>query len=89
LSPTHPSTARGAGRAIALGKIGGNAAPLDLKVKLTGDTAKAFADYQRAYRAAHGEDPDKDVLGASMIQAFIESDKGFSAWRRSNPEAPG
>ena len=89
MSPTPPNPARGAGRSIALGKIGGNAVPVDLKVKLTGDTAKAFADYQRAYRAAHGEEPDKDALGSSMIQAFIESDKGFSAWRRANPEAPG
>jgi hypothetical protein len=89
LSPTPPNTARGAGRSIALGKIGGNVVPVDLKVKLTGVVARAFADYQRAYKAAHGEDPDKEALAASMIQAFIESDKGFAAWRRANREAEG
>ena len=86
MSPTPPNGARAAKPAVALGKIGGSAAPVELKIKLTGDTASAFADYQRAYHQAYGEAPDKDALAAHMLAAFIESDRGFAAWRRTNPE---
>lgn len=86
MSPTPPNGARAAKPAVALGKIGGSAAPVELKIKLTGDTAAAFADYQRAYQHAHGEAPDKDALAAHMLTAFIEADKGFAAWRRAHPE---
>ena len=70
---------------MALGKIGGSAPPVELKIKLTGDNAAVFADYQRAYEHAYGEAPDKDALGAHMLAAFMESDKGFAAWRKANP----
>ena len=86
MSPTPPSSARAAKPVVALGKIGGSAAPVELKIKLTGDMASAFADYQRAYQHAYGEAPDKDALAVHMLTAFIESDKGFAAWRRHHPE---
>lgn len=86
MSPTTPSAPRAA-KPLALGKIGGSAQPVDLKVRLTGDPAATFADYQRAYQQAYGEAPDKDALAAHMLAAFMESDKGFAAWRRSNPES--
>ncbi len=86
MSPTPPNAARAAKPAVALGRIGGSTPPVELKIRLTGDTASAFADYQRAYQHAHGEAPDKDALAAQMLTAFIESDRGFAAWRRSNPE---
>jgi hypothetical protein len=79
-----PPDARTATPAVALGKLGGSAAPVELKIKLAGDTAAAFADYQRAYQQTHGEAPDKDALAAQMIAAFIESDKGFVKWRKKN-----
>jgi hypothetical protein len=85
LSPTPPNGARAA-KPVALGKIGGTAAPVELKIKRTGEPAAVFADYQRAYQAAHGETPDRDALAAHMLAAFIESDRGFAAWRRSHPE---
>ena len=87
MSPTPPSGARAAKPVVALGRIGGNAPPVELKMKLTGDMASAFADYQRAYEQAYGEAPDKDALALQMLCAFIESDKGFAAWRRSHPQA--
>ena len=85
MSPTPPNGARAA-KPIVLGKIGGSAAPVELKIKLMGEPAAVFADYQRAYQAAHGDAPDKDALAAHMLAAFIEADRGFAAWRRANPE---
>ena len=86
MSPTPPNGARAGKPIVALGKIGGSAPPVELKIRLTGDIAATFADYQRAYHQAHGEAPDKDALGGHMLAAFMESDKGFAAWRRTNPE---
>jgi len=87
LSPTPPNGARAAKPVVALGRIGGGAPPVELKIRLAGDSAAVFADYLRAYQQAYGEAPDKDALAAHMLAAFIESDKGFAAWRRSHPEA--
>lgn len=86
MSLTPPETSRGLKPAVALGKLGGSAAPVELKIRLVGDAATAFADYQRAYQQTHGEAPDKDALAAQIIAAFIESDKGFVKWRRNNRE---
>jgi hypothetical protein len=90
LSLTPPENSRGARAAkpaVGLSKIGGSAAPVELKIKLTGDAASAFADYQRAYEQTHGDQADKDALAAHMLAAFMESDKGFANWRKNNREA--
>jgi len=70
--------------AVALGKLGGSVPPIEVRVRLIGEAAAAFKDYERAYQAAHGEPADQAALAAQMIAAFIESDRGFAAWRRSH-----
>lgn len=73
--------------AVTLGKIGGNTATVELRVKLVGDAAAVFLDYQTAYQKTYGEGADKDALATGMVSAFIEADKGFQKWRKSNREA--
>jgi len=74
---------------VVLPKISAECAPLEIKARLTGDLASAVKDYQRAYQARHGEPIEAGSLAAQMIAAFIESDRGFHAWRKSNPEPAG
>jgi hypothetical protein len=94
LNPTT-DTARDSGRgrarkpAVAIARIGAEPAPLELKARLTGETASAFKDYQRAYLDAHGEVPEPGALVAQILGAFMKADRGFLAWRKANPEALG
>ena len=89
MNPTS-ETVRGARKpAVALGKIGTDNTPLEIKVRLVGDQVAAFRDYQRAYQAAHGETVDPGVLASHMLSAFIEADRGFAMWRKTNPDAGG
>jgi hypothetical protein len=85
----EPPRARAPKPAVAISRIGAEPAPLEIKVRLTGDLAQAFKDYQRAYQARHGEPVEAGLLTAQMIAAFIEADRGFLAWRKANPEAGG
>ncbi len=73
--------------AVALAKVTLHDKILELKVKLTGEAAVLFADYQRAYQVQHGEAVDQGVLASQMLAAFIDADRGFAAWRRANPES--
>jgi hypothetical protein len=89
--PPTPETARGRAPkpAVLLPKISAECAPLEIKARLTGELASAFKDYQRAYQVRHGEPIEAGVLAAQMVAAFIETDRGFHAWRKANPEPLG
>lgn len=87
MNPTaEPSRGRAPKPAVALSKLGGALPPIELKVRLAGEMAAAFADYQRAYQLTHGEAADPGALASQMVTAFIESDRGFVAWRKHNPD---
>jgi hypothetical protein len=90
LSPTLESPrARAPKPSVAISRIGAEPAPLEIKVRLSGELASAFKDYQRAYQARHGEAVEAGALAAEMIAAFIEADRGFAAWRKAHPEPVG
>jgi hypothetical protein len=90
LSPIiEPARPRSAKPSVVLTKIGAEPAPLELKVRLPGELAETFKDYQRAYLARHGEAVEGGALAARIIAAFIEADRGFATWRKANPEGGG
>ncbi len=61
---------------------------LDVRLRLKGKAAVDLADYQRAYAETNGHAVELEHLAAHILAAFIDADRGFQAWRRSNP-APG
>ena len=61
---------------------------LEVRLRLKGKAAVDVADYLRAYQAAHGQAVEAEPLIVSIVQAHIEADKGFQAWRRAHPAEP-
>jgi hypothetical protein len=74
---------------IALAKLDLEEKTLEVRLRLKGRAAVDVADYQRAYQAAHGQGVEAEPLILNIVQAHIEGDKGFQAWRKANPAAPG
>jgi len=72
---------------IALAKVDLEEKTLEVRLRLKGKGAIDVADYQRAYQAAHGQAIEVEPLILSILQAHIDGDKGFQAWRRVNPPA--
>lgn len=75
-SPTQP---------VALPKFDLEEKTLEVKLRLKGKAAIDVADYQRAYQAAHGQTVDAEPLLLNIVQAHIDADRGFQAWRKANP----
>ncbi|MBV9511527.1 MAG: DUF2274 domain-containing protein [Caulobacteraceae bacterium] len=73
---------------IALAKLDLEEKTLEVRLRFKGKAALDVADYQRAYQAAHGQAVEAEPLILSIVQAHIEADRGFQAWRRANPAAP-
>jgi hypothetical protein len=73
---------------LALGKVDLEDKVQEVKLKLKGQGAVDLVDYQRAYQALNGEAIELEPLVASILAAFIASDKGFAAWRKANPSKP-
>ena len=70
---------------LALGKVDLEEKSLEVKLRLKGSAAVDLLDYQRAYQALNGETIEAEPLVASILAAFIAGDRGFAAWRKSNP----
>ena len=73
---------------IALAKLDLEEKTLEVRLRLKGKAAVDVADYLRAYQAAHGQAVEAEPLIVSIVQAHIEADKGFQAWRRAHPAEP-
>lgn len=73
---------------LALAKIELEERSLEVKFRLKGRSAVDLLDYKRAHQALNDQDVDIEVLVQSMLARFIETDKGFQAWRKANPTAP-
>jgi len=71
---------------VALAKVVKHDQVLEIKVKLAGEDVERFNDYQRAYQIAHGEPIEPGVLMLALAMEAIDSDRGFAAWRRTNPD---
>ena len=72
---------------IALPKFDLDEKTLEVRLRLKGKAAVDLADYQRAYQAANGQAVDAEPLVLNIVQAFIEADRGFQAWRKANPQS--
>ena len=70
---------------LALGKVDLEEKSLEVRLRLKGAAAVDLQDYQRAYQALNGEPIETEPLVASILAAFIASDRGFAAWRKANP----
>lgn len=70
---------------LALPKIELEERSLEVKFRLKGRSAVDLLDYKRAHQALNDQDVDIELLVQSMLAKFIETDKGFQAWRKANP----
>jgi hypothetical protein len=70
---------------LALAKIELEEKSLEVRLRLKGRSAVDLLDYKRAHQALNGQDVDVELLVQSMLARFIETDKGFQAWRKANP----
>jgi hypothetical protein len=57
--------------------------PVKLTVVITPDLRQALSDYAEAYRDAYGQEEAVTDLVPSMLQAFLDSDRGFAKARQS------
>jgi hypothetical protein len=73
---------------LALPKVDLEEKSLEVKLRLKGQAAVDLLDYQRAYQALNEAPIEAEPLVASILAAFIAGDKGFAAWRKSNPAKP-
>jgi hypothetical protein len=71
---------------LALPKIELEEKSLEVKFRLKGRSAVDLLDYKRAHQALNDQEVDIE-LAQSMLAKFIETDKGFQAWRKANPSA--
>ena len=72
---------------LALPKIELEEKSLEVKFRLKGRSAIDLLDYKRAHQALNEQDVDIELLVQSMLAKFIETDKGFQAWRKAQPAA--
>ena len=73
---------------IALPKFDLEEKTLEVRLRLKGKAALDIADYQRAYQAAHGQPVEAEPLILNILQAHIDADRGFQAWRKAHPVKP-
>jgi hypothetical protein len=70
---------------IGLAKLDLEEKSLEVRLRLKGKAAVDVAEYQRAYHAAHGQAVEAEPLIINIVQAHIDADRGFQAWRKANP----
>lgn len=71
--------------ALAISRIETEEKTTDLKLRLKGKLAVDLADYLRAYAETNGGHAiELDQLVPHMLATFIDGDRGFQAWRKSN-----
>lgn len=56
-------------------------APVKLTISVPPDLKRALDDYATAYEAAYGQSENVADLIPYMLQAFLESDRGFARSR--------
>jgi hypothetical protein len=57
--------------------------PVKLTVVITPDLHQALSEYAAAYRDTYGQEEAVTDLVPSMLQAFLESDRGFAKARQA------
>jgi hypothetical protein len=57
--------------------------PVKLTLVITPDLHQALADYAQVYRDTYGQEEAVADLVPSMLQAFLDSDRGFAKARPS------
>jgi hypothetical protein len=75
--PTKPT--------LSLAKIDLEEKVTDLRLRLRGKLAVDLVDYQRAYAQSNAQDVALEQLVPHILSTFMESDRGFQAWRKANP----
>ena len=73
---------------IGLAKLDLEEKTREVRLRFKGKAAADVADYQRAYQAAHSQAVEAEPLILNIVQAHIDGDKGFQAWRKANPAEP-
>jgi len=73
---------------LKLGKLP-DRTPAKITIVVNPDLGKALRDYAAIYRSAYGEAESVADLIPFMLDAFLQSDKGFAKARKELPlEAP-
>ena len=70
---------------LSLAKIDLEEKVTDLRLRLRGKLAVDLVDYQRAYAHSNTQDIALEQLVPHILPTFMESDRGFEAWRKANP----
>ncbi len=70
---------------LSLAKIDLEEKVTDLRLRLRGKLAVDLVDYQRAYAQSNAQDIALEQLVPHILSTFMESDRGFQAWRKANP----
>lgn len=58
--------------------------PVKVTIAVPPELHRALTDYAAAYQAAYGEAEPVTELIPAMLEAFLESDRGFARARRSD-----
>jgi len=56
---------------------------VQVRVTVTGQLNAALENYTRYYEHIHGDSVEARALIPEMLRAFIEADREFQAWSRS------
>jgi hypothetical protein len=56
--------------------------------RVSGELNETLAAYRGYYRHVHGDAIDAWTLVVQIVEAFVEADRDFQAWRRRSTEAP-
>jgi len=57
---------------------------VQVRTTLAGDLNAALESYARYYQRVHGEAVDAKALIPEILRAFLDADREFQAWSRSN-----
>jgi hypothetical protein len=57
---------------------------LQVRVTLAGDLNAALESYARYYEHVHGDAVDSKALIPEILAAFLQADREFQSWSRSN-----
>jgi hypothetical protein len=60
---------------------------VQVRVTVTGQLNAALENYARYYEHVHGESVAPRTLMPEMLRAFIEADREFQAWSRSQSKS--
>jgi hypothetical protein len=61
---------------------------VQIRVMLTGDLNASLERYARYYEHIHGEAVETRTLIAEVLRVFLEADREFQSWSRSDDKTP-